>query len=53
MRMLKCRECAKYTLRTKCPSCKGEALPVKPPKYSPPDRWGKYRRMMKKEIQDG
>jgi len=33
-----------------CPKCKAVTQQAKPPKYSPEDRWGEYRRKAKAEI---
>ena len=46
--MLKCEKCGKYTFKEKC-SCGGTAKEPKPPKYSPEDRYGEYRRKAKEE----
>ena len=43
----KCSGCSIYTLKEKCPSCGNPtAMPI-PPRYSPEDRYGKYRRELK------
>lgn len=44
-----CKKCNQYTMKRECPECKEEALSTKPAKYSPDDKWGKYRRMAKAE----
>jgi len=44
----KCRKCNIYTLEEKCPICKGLVVSPHPAKFSPEDKYGKYRRMMKK-----
>ena len=46
--ILKCKSCGKYTMAEKC-SCGGEAVKIGPAKYSPEDKYGKYRRTVKKE----
>ena len=46
MHILKCTKCNKYTLLKKC-ECGGDAIPNKPPKYSPEDKYGSYRRQVK------
>jgi len=47
----KCKECGRYTLsEDKCPYCGGRLGSPKPPKFSPEDKYGKYRRMMKKAL---
>ena len=40
----KCVKCGRYTLRDTCPSCSSETHCPVPPKYSPEDRMGDYRR---------
>jgi H/ACA ribonucleoprotein complex subunit 3 len=44
--MLKCQKCSEYTLNEKC-KCGGKAVTIKPPKYSPKDKYGEYRRKAK------
>ncbi|MBD3202939.1 RNA-protein complex protein Nop10 [Candidatus Woesearchaeota archaeon] len=44
----KCPACSKYTLSEKC-SCKKKAVSPKPPKFSPEDKYAKYRRKAKRE----
>ena len=44
--MLKCVECARYTLAEKCPSCGGRTAMVHPARYSPDDRYARYRSPM-------
>jgi len=48
--ILKCEVCDKYTLKLKCPNCNKKPVSPKPPKFSPEDRWGHYRRLAKKEV---
>jgi len=50
MKMKRCRSCREYTLKNRCPYCEGEVGVVYPPKYSPEDRYGIYRRMLKKQL---
>ena len=40
--ILRCSTCGEYTLKAKC-SCGGKALGVKPAKWSPEDKYAKYR----------
>ena len=45
----RCVRCGRYTLRRdKCPSCGGEVRVPHPPRFSPEDRYLKYRYIMKK-----
>jgi H/ACA ribonucleoprotein complex subunit 3 len=50
MKMHKCRSCGEYTLQNKCPYCEGDLGVIYPPKYSPTDKYGKYRRLLKKQM---
>lgn len=47
--MLKCENCKSYSLHEKC-KCGGNAVNPMPPKYSPDDHYGDYRRKAKKEL---
>jgi len=50
MKMRKCPSCGEYTLKDKCPYCGTKTRSVAPPRYSPEDRHGKYRRILKKQM---
>ncbi len=41
----KCPECRRFTLEERCESCSVATENTFPPKFSPEDRYGKYRRM--------
>jgi len=43
-----CKKCKKFTIKDAC-ACGSKTLTTKPAKYSPEDKWGKYRRRSKKE----
>ncbi|MBT0159280.1 RNA-protein complex protein Nop10 [Candidatus Bathyarchaeota archaeon A05DMB-2] len=46
----KCQKCGSYTLRTdRCPRCDGTVRTPHPPKFSPDDKYLKYRMALKKE----
>lgn len=45
-KILRCSKCGKYTMN----SCCGECLSPKPAKWSPEDKYGKYRRAYKKKY---
>lgn len=47
--ILRCTKCGKYTMKEKC-GCGGKAVSQKPAKYSPEDKFGKYRRLAKKKL---
>lgn len=46
--ILQCDKCHRFTLHEACPSCKGRARNPLPPKYSPEDPYGEYRRKLKR-----
>jgi len=46
----KCPRCGKYTLKETCPLCGEKTKLAHPPKFSPEDPYGEYRRRLKKEM---
>ena len=50
MKMNKCLNCGIYTLKDACPKCGGKLNVIYPPKFSIQDKYGKYRRILKKEA---
>ncbi|MCK4443222.1 MAG: RNA-protein complex protein Nop10 [Thermoplasmata archaeon] len=44
----KCRSCDVYTLMEACSACGGPTVMAIPPRYSPEDKYGDYRRKLKK-----
>ena len=40
-----CKKCLKYTLKESCPECGNDTENTFPPRFSPEDKYGKYRRM--------
>ena len=48
-RIRKCKACGEYTLKEVCVRCGAKTVSPLPPRFSPMDRYGKYRRMLKKE----
>ena len=47
----KCVQCGAYTLRRdRCPYCGGPVRVPHPPKFSPEDKYGKYRRVIRKQL---
>ncbi|MFB6144596.1 MAG: nucleolar RNA-binding Nop10p family protein [Candidatus Nanohaloarchaea archaeon] len=46
----KCAECGSYTLEQE--HCGEETESARPPKFSFPDRYGKYRRKTKKDVKN-
>ncbi|MFP4654574.1 MAG: RNA-protein complex protein Nop10 [Methanohalobium sp.] len=47
----KCKQCSRYTLEISCPYCGGKTVNPNPARFSPADRYGKYRRQSK-QIED-
>ncbi len=45
-----CRECDAPTLHDDCPRCGAKAVNPLPPRYSPDDPYGKYRRELKRRT---
>ncbi len=50
--LLYCDNCKEYTFDKICKKCKGKSISNNPPRFSPQDHYGKYRRKLKK-IQKG
>ena len=48
-----CVRCREYTLHEKCPICGMKTINPHPPRFSPEDRWGEYRRKEKMRHEDG
>ena len=46
--ILYCSNCKKYTLKEMC-SCGNKTQTTRPAKFSPEDKYGRYRREWKKE----
>ncbi|WP_461866092.1 RNA-protein complex protein Nop10 [Thermococcus sp.] len=49
-RIKKCPKCHRYTLKDICPVCGAETKVAHPPRFSPEDPYGAYRRKLKKEL---
>ncbi len=45
----KCPNCGQYTLKEVCPICGEKTKVAHPPRFSPEDPYGKYRRRLKRE----
>lgn len=41
--MRRCHDCYEYTLRQECPGCGGDAALAHPAKFSPDDKYRRYR----------
>ncbi|HEX69119.1 RNA-protein complex protein Nop10 [Candidatus Bathyarchaeota archaeon] len=49
----KCVKCGKYTLnKEKCPYCGGNVKIPHPAKFSPDDKYVKYKRMLLREAEE-
>ncbi|MDG6906468.1 MAG: RNA-protein complex protein Nop10 [Nitrososphaerota archaeon] len=46
----KCRNCQSYTLKTVCPKCNAETSSPHPPRFSPDDRYLRYRVQARYEM---
>ena len=46
-KLMKCGACGAYAMGEKCPKCGGKTKTAHPPRYSPEDKWAKYRREAK------
>ena len=50
--LFRCPKCDEYTLSEQiCPRCGSSVVDPKPPKYSPQDKYGNYRRKAKRVTQ--
>ena len=50
--LLYCKNCKVYTLDKICSKCKEKTISKKPPRFSPQNHYGEYRRKLKK-LQKG
>ncbi len=44
-----CYKCKRYTLNDECPICGEKTAKKEPPRFSPQDKYGEYRRRLKRE----
>ena len=49
----KCKKCGNYTLKDKCKKCGNSSISVHPAKFSPDDKYLKYRIIGKTDIIEG
>ena len=47
----KCMKCDRYTLQESCSDCGERTILPLPPRFSPQDKYGKYRRKLLMELQ--
>ena len=45
-KILKCKECSTYTMKETCGDCDAPTTAPHPSRFSPEDRYGKYRRKL-------
>ncbi|TFF68039.1 RNA-protein complex protein Nop10 [Candidatus Thorarchaeota archaeon] len=51
--IFKCSECGEYTLDDEtCPKCGGSVKTPHPPRFSPVDKYGEYRRRAKRKQRE-
>ena len=50
--MLKCTSCGRYTMGEKCPACGGQTANAHPARYSPDDKYARYRSPLAYENSD-
>ncbi|HLD02676.1 MAG TPA: RNA-protein complex protein Nop10 [Candidatus Nanoarchaeia archaeon] len=48
--ILYCKPCKVFTMKDACPKCSSKTFSTKPARYSPDDKWAKYRREAKAEA---
>lgn len=48
--IMKCKICGIYTMKSTCKICGKETVEAAPPRFSPQDRYGSYRRKRKLSI---
>ena len=49
-RLRVCKKCRVYTLKETCRLCGEPTVSPHPPRFSPQDPYGEYRRRLKREI---
>ncbi|MEM5773180.1 MAG: RNA-protein complex protein Nop10 [Candidatus Aenigmatarchaeota archaeon] len=50
MKIRKCLNCKTYTFKENCPKCGNKTIFPHPPKFSPQDKFGEYRRKALLEL---
>ena len=48
--LLYCKKCNDYTLDENCHICNNKSVMKNPPRFSPQDNYGRYRRELKKSM---
>jgi H/ACA ribonucleoprotein complex subunit 3 len=49
-KLLYCKNCEEYSLDDICHRCNERTINKNPPRFSPQDNYGKYRRKLKKSM---
>lgn len=49
-KIMKCKKCGIYTMKSICKICGRETAEAVPPRFSPQDRYGEYRRKLKLKV---
>jgi H/ACA ribonucleoprotein complex subunit 3 len=49
--ILKCTSCGSYTLSVKCLKCGSGTIPVHPARFSPDDKYARYRSPLAYEVE--
>jgi H/ACA ribonucleoprotein complex subunit 3 len=52
-RLRRCRGCSGYSLRERCPLCGQSTGTPHPARFSPQDRWARYRRALYEAASHG
>jgi H/ACA ribonucleoprotein complex subunit 3 len=50
--IVKCTACGAYSYGEKCPKCGAATASPHPPRFSPEDKYGHYRRRLKKLVEE-
>ncbi|MEM2637260.1 MAG: RNA-protein complex protein Nop10 [Candidatus Korarchaeota archaeon] len=50
-KMKRCPKCWNYTFAELCPYCGAQTQSPHPPRFSPADKWGEYRRRAKLQME--
>ncbi|MEM3852661.1 MAG: RNA-protein complex protein Nop10 [Methanomassiliicoccales archaeon] len=48
----RCPKCGRYTLADACPEDRTQTRNTAPPRYSPQDRYAKYRRALMEKLKE-
>jgi H/ACA ribonucleoprotein complex subunit 3 len=46
----RCPACGKYSLQASCPACGAATATPHPARFSPQDRWARYRRALYEDV---